>query len=499
MAEYLGYTLVDDIHYEIWDRIRTRTKPHVLLLFHRHGIKSTIFNYVDNACRITKKPTITGCIFGASLPLASDMLGACANVIRCEKIQEICGDLKGDIWNANAIRVQGGIGAISDNTFTLEAAGVDKGGASKHYDFIKCDDVVNETNYESELDRERVLRRFRQLFNKLKTPGGEMWVLGTRYCPGDLYGYIIENMADLFEIIVIPDARMKDGVMQPVLPKVFPTMESLEAKRKELGDYLYNCNFKQDPKILGVRSLYYDNISVISDPELESIFKDIKAGRIEQQKLRLILDPASEIERGSNSSGLGLVYYDGRFLNILRLWKVKMILDDLCDLAADVIAEFGLKYFLCEKSGLESNVQFVLNQKLTERGLQNYVCIDPVSHGKIAKTSRIIALQPFIDNKKVRRARSFEYQQKGAPAPVEMFERLREEMNGFPYEEKDDLLDTLAYSLVEEGFDLAYAGFDPSPIRPPQGTPSAEAMLEDQRRVKPDDDSINQRERVEWL
>ena len=80
-AEFLGFNLVDTIHYEIWDRIIHRKKKHVLLLMFRNGIKSTIFNYVDNVLRLTKNPKTSGMIFSAVHPISKSMLMATSHIL----------------------------------------------------------------------------------------------------------------------------------------------------------------------------------------------------------------------------------------------------------------------------------------------------------------------------------------------------------------------------------------------------------------------------------
>ncbi len=465
MAEKMGYTLVDKVHYEIWERIKNRKKPHVLLLFHRHGIKSTIFNYIDNVCRLIKNPKLKGLIYSSTHLIAKSQLEATKQLLEHKYLKNFGINLKGNVWTKEYIRIVGSEFAPADNTYTLETGGVDKTLTAKHYDFIKIDDVQNEVNSKFNLDRENVIEKFRGLFNLQKrddkTNACEIFVIGTRYHPKDVYQVIIDEMSDIFELIIIPDTRIINGVEVPTLPKVFPTLQHLEIVKKELGEYGYFCQFKQNPHIKFSTCLDWNKISVISDEELNKIFNDIKNNKIQQQNIALILDPASEIEKGSNYSALAFVYYDGTNLNILRIWKIKGLIDDIVNLAISIIREFGVQYFYCEKSGLESNIKFYLNKKLSEIGMSNYVIVEPLSHKIEAKNSRILALQPLINDGKVRRANKFMFQTKTDEPPVDMFSELEKEIRTFPNSGMDDMLDTIAYSLRKEVFDIAANFFMP--------------------------------------
>ena len=497
MAELLGYTLIDKIHYDIWERIKNRTKPHVLLLMHRHGIKSTVFNYCDNVCRVLKDPATTGLIYSATHPISMSMLDATKNILKNNKtVFKHFGDVQGDTWTGAFIRVAGAQGSLADNVYTIETGGVEKGLASKHYNWIKIDDAVNEENYEHPLSRDMVLRRFKSIFNLLKRNheqsgkwGSEVWVLGTRYHPEDLYQYIIDNLSDIFEIIIVPPTHKVNGVEVPTLTKVFPTMQSLEQVKVELGPYGYACQMEQNPHFKANNCLDFDKISVIPDDELQRIFIDMKNNRIPQEQLALIMDPADEITRGANHTGLALMRYDGKTLDVLRVWKLKMILDTVLKVTAKILHDCGIKYFYCEKSGLENNVNFYLTQKLAEYRLEKYVVQEGVSHSLEAKNSRIMALQPLIDSGKVRRARTYSHPvSKENPEPVDMFKLLETEVRGFPDLQQDDLLDPIAYSIRREVFDLSTHFIKP-PGQPTRHKTAKEMADEELDRIRNDNPS----------
>ena len=504
MAEFLGYTLIGKIHYDIEKRIKNRTKPHYLLLMHRHGIKSTVFNYADNVRLLTKDPVEESIgLFSASNPVAMGMLAATKNIFENnEKYRKFYGEMQGNKWNDEQINVNGSQFRAADSTCSMECFGPEKGMANKHFRRLRADDLVNEENYKHKSSRESIKDAFKKSFNLLRRdpwPGhpwpAEYGVIGTRYHPNDLYDYIIKEMSDVFEIIIIKPTIVISGVEEPVLKKVFPDMATLDRVKKELGPYGYACQMEQDPYFSEDSSLKWDKVKVLDADELQKIFADIKGGKIPQEKLAVVMDPANEVERGANSTGIALMYFDGRRLCVLRVWKYKGILSEVINLAADILFEWGIKYFYCEKSGLESSIESMLSLKLREHGLERYVIMAPVSHKKEAKNSRIMALQPLAEEGMIYRAGSFTFRSSREAAPTDQFEELREEWSGFPNLAMDDLLDPIAYSIREEVFDIAVmaaplADNAKSDRPPPDLTEAEQAQWEHVRRtrVRPEDD-----------
>jgi hypothetical protein len=269
-----------------------------------------------------------------------------------------------------------------------------------------------------------------------------------------------------------------------MLPKVHPTMQHLKAIEQELGTYGYNCQMRQNPDIKSAGSMDFVDIRIIPDVEMVRTLKEIKDNKIPREELALIMEPADEVGRGSNHTALLLVRYNGKTLDIIAAWKWKRILDDCLNETAAILEEYGLKYFYCEKSGMESNVEFYLTQKLAQANLHHYVVMETVSHTKTAKTARIMALQPFIHSGKVRRAKQFLMSVTKDSPQEDIFKLMRIEMDGFPSSGNDDLIDGLAYSIREEVFDLAYNIIIPDVEKKNERQPANEAEAEEWKRIE---------------
>lgn len=80
--------------------------------------------------------------------------------------------------------------ASAEPTFMISTTKMVKAGL--HFDFIFCDDLVNETNYRSATALNKCYEDFLSLIPLLE-PTGYITVTGTRYSFGDSYGLIIEQ------------------------------------------------------------------------------------------------------------------------------------------------------------------------------------------------------------------------------------------------------------------------------------------------------------------
>jgi phage terminase large subunit-like protein len=135
-----------------------------------------------------------------------------------------------------------------DKEPTIMTVGADGAVASKHYDVIYADDLVEEENSRTEYMRRRLMNWFYAvLMPTLEPPDprvpvrGQLRVSGTRYNPEDLYNHLQKH-------------EMRDSTL--VIPALSPTGESawpskftasfLERKRETMGSILFNAQFQCD-------------------------------------------------------------------------------------------------------------------------------------------------------------------------------------------------------------------------------------------------------------
>lgn len=126
---------------------------------------------------------------------------------------------------------------------TFEAFGSDSTLTSRHFDHIKCDDLVTRENSTTKDQMEKIKEFYRAIFPLRNDPQTPMDVIGTRWDDSDLYGDL-ENDPDI-EVIKFP-AGLSTGI--PLWPERYPLDELRKIKSgPKMGSYLYSCLYENDP------------------------------------------------------------------------------------------------------------------------------------------------------------------------------------------------------------------------------------------------------------
>lgn len=135
---------------------------------------------------------------------------------------------------------------------TCSIASPDATVAGMHYDVMKLDDLVNETNSRTAESLKQVVQWYK-LSNPLLEPYGYRDVIGTRYDFSDLYGEILGDDYVDEDCIARPNKRYlvtkrscfnADG--SPIFPERF-TPERLEQERQEMGTFNFSAQYLNKP------------------------------------------------------------------------------------------------------------------------------------------------------------------------------------------------------------------------------------------------------------
>ncbi len=145
---------------------------------------------------------------------------------------------------------------LREPTLTLSTADSTKAGS--HYDIIKCDDLVNETNVGTKEQLEKTITAFNYTIPLLE-PFGYQDVIGTRYDYSDLYGWIIDHDDGTWKkhsrTVWFEDEQ---GDKTLLFPERF-TIEMLEKFQKD-DPYLFNCQYLNNPIPYGDAHFTEENI-----------------------------------------------------------------------------------------------------------------------------------------------------------------------------------------------------------------------------------------------
>lgn len=165
-----------------------------LLLLPRGHQKSTIFTVAKTIQKILINPNIRVKIVSATWPLAKDLLFQIKGVLEQSALPEIFGPFLQPRcrWTTDVIDVAQRTKWLKDPT--ISTGGIDTGKTGGHCDLLIFDDIVTPENTTTPEQVRKVIDGY-QACLPLLDPGGELWMIGTRYVMADIYGYIIENEA----------------------------------------------------------------------------------------------------------------------------------------------------------------------------------------------------------------------------------------------------------------------------------------------------------------
>lgn len=269
MTEVLGYE-VKDFHLGLY--YAAKRNPLViantpekrqrwnLTLAPRGFGKSTCLNISRCILEILKNPNIRILIASKTDTNAVAFLSEIKQKLQRKSLTDIFGIQQGSPWNDGNIRVAPRTSDCKEDT--VETIGIGGALASKHYDIIIADDLIDEANSMTEGQREKIHTWFFKVLDPTLEPHGEMSVIGTRYNPEDLYGYLIANVLHSKDengkkrkhYQILPSLIRKHDVTHKTSDKekylsLWPekcSVKFLLKKRKILGTIIFNTQYQND-------------------------------------------------------------------------------------------------------------------------------------------------------------------------------------------------------------------------------------------------------------
>jgi hypothetical protein len=278
-----------------------------LILWPRKHLKTTIFTQGEALRRAIIDPDIRILISTSKWDNAKRFLGAIKGYLRSPKFVELYGDLlpgstakylknnEAELTLTSRINL-----GLREPTFST--TGLDAAQTSQHYDLIIHDDVVQRQNVSSIDQIEKVIQYYKDSLDLLDS-GKEMWILGTRWHPLDLYGWIMDSFCDPRCLVNFDhvkgcrcdfDVTLKEleegGVY--VFPNVFDAEEADELLRQK-GNAEFAAQYRNNP---------YDPSACWFKK------RDIEASKITAKELDTVrdkllwyiaIDPAESVEKRS--------------------------------------------------------------------------------------------------------------------------------------------------------------------------------------------------------
>ncbi len=262
----LGYDFVREVHQPLFDVYvqKDPTKPlheqdtiKQRLILDSRGTFKTTSDIVDIIQWILCFPDIRILIMSGTRELASRMLKECQshflqNDVFRGLFPEYCphkdeGFASEEFTVPNRTKKHLREPTVSISTIESVKAGM-------HYDVIKCDDLVNETNVTTRQQIEKTIEAFHYT-TPILDPGGYRDVIGTRYDFSDLYGTIIDSRSPEWKIFIRPVWRKRrDGTVDIIFKRRLTrdgrligfNQEILEQIQRE-NPRLFNCQYLNNP------------------------------------------------------------------------------------------------------------------------------------------------------------------------------------------------------------------------------------------------------------
>lgn len=250
--EVLGYSL-EEHHSQILASQQEPIDGKQITLAFRGAGKSTVGTIARTIFEILKNPDIRILITSNTQIQAEIFLREIKNHFGAnDKLKAIFGDWVGPKWDAREIIVKQRTKQHKESTVTC--IGVGGPTASRHYDLIIADDLVDEENSRTELQRERLQIWYYKSLTPTLVASGRLLILGTRWHPRDLYGTVMKNTVGV-RTLIIP-AIKQDG--SSAWPDEWPIDKLLKIKA-EVGIPIFETQYQMNADSMEGKIFSYDS------------------------------------------------------------------------------------------------------------------------------------------------------------------------------------------------------------------------------------------------
>jgi phage terminase large subunit-like protein len=316
---------------------------------------------------------------------------------------------------------------------SIECAGVDTGLTSRHYDYMKKDDLVTEKSVTTDEQIQAAIDWDRLSLSLFEVPekGFTDWI-GTRYDYRDLYGHLLKRPKTELTRYICP--AVVEG--RSVFPQRF-SPSGLDQIKKDQGSVIYSCQYDLNPISEEDQEFKEDWIKkcVYLDPPREYaiiINVDPATSRSKQSKFTAMLVHAIDKEGRWN-------LVDGVF--------------DKLSAPQRVAALFGLakkwknnlRLVSYETIGFQETDKVMIEQLMREKKF--FFHIEPVDARSVSKEGRIRGLSPLYEHQRILLPETLPYFSTYENRTIDIVQKIKYELARFPQCEHLDLIDAQSQML----------------------------------------------------
>ncbi|MFN8180153.1 MAG: phage terminase large subunit [bacterium] len=344
-----------------------------------------------------------------------------------ERLRESFGDFVDERkWDLREIVVKPRRSAAKESTITC--VGVGGPVASRHYDLILADDLVDEENSRTELQRDRVKTWHYKTLLPCLEPNGRLLLLGTRYHYLDLYGHLLKN--ELAERHQVVRAIAPDGTTP--WPEKF-SLEWLEERRAQMGSAIFASQYQNDTELMK-GNIFREEWFRFYEQPLDPAGFDYWIGCDPAATRADVLGKASTSDYWTAVVG-ARERKDGDYARetyVIEVWRGRCTKQEYVD---------KLRVLNERYRPIEVLVETVAAQEFLAQDLERLMPVRRVER-LTDKVSRAYRLQAYFENGQVL------FPSRALEKDPDVWAALRDELVLFPQAEHDDLFDGLE-TMVE--------------------------------------------------
>ena len=321
---------------------------------------------------------------------------------------------------------------------TVSIASPDSTVAGMHYDVVKFDDLVNETNSRTAEGIKQVIQWYK-LTNPLLEPYGYRDVIGTPYDYSDLSGEILgttwykdRSIAELHNgyLVTLSPCYEEDGVT-PIFPERY-TKEKLDQERSEMGTFYFSAQMLCRP--VPGDAVHFPR-ELLEKAEVAK--KDLPANRVYFTTFDLAISQASDADQTAIvtcSVGTPEGYRSPHiYVEHILVGHLKPL--EVCEKLYQVYRQFRPFQIRTEQVGFARLLEPIVRAEAQrQKAFLPLVWIPRDTN--VAKQARIAGLQPWLERGELHIVRE-------CPNKEELILQLTR----FPKYRRDDIADALADQL----------------------------------------------------
>lgn len=405
-------------HQELCNMLIKDTHNQKLVLLPRGSFKSSVANVAFSLWNIVKNKNIRILMVTGSFTNATKYLGQIKDHIEKNNLlKTLYGDLKPKNigkWKRDDITI------ITRDDLTIKEPTVTANSilqtkTGMHYDLIILDDVVTEENSNTPDQLNKIIDRYRLILS-LPDPGSTLVIIGTRYHYNDLYGHIIAEEPEYWDILV-RKATSDEGELY------FPsrlTKEMLFKLKKSQGSSHFSNQYQNEPIDSETALFRLDWIHYYS--ELPGNLRHF-----------ILTDAAASLKKTADYSVVITIGVDEHSnVYVVDAWRGRVTLSEFINKIFEKVIEYNVHEegtVTVETNAFQQAIKYMLCDEMEKREFY-FGLTEMKPDSTHTKSRRIQAMQPYFENKKVFLGTQHS--------------DLVEEITRYPKTRYDDLVDALS-------------------------------------------------------